>query len=159
MSRVITAATMLAVGIIALAAAPAAHAETQVNATGACKSALPVFDGNIRSRPLGVRNEGTSNAFISCSVPSEHGTRLALVGLRVHNGNAVATSLSCTFVNGRFNFAPQSETQTIELPANTSDWMIFYPGATAPDGGDLANFSCNLKPGTELSYIATQPAS
>lgn len=149
----------MAAALALTALAQPIHAADQLNATGACKSALPVYDGNIRSRPLGVRNEGNSNAFVSCSMPSEHNSRLRSAALRMHNGNAVATSITCTFVNGRFGFSPQSETKTIDLGAGVSGWLIFYTGATAPSGGDLANFSCNLKPGTEISFLETIPAT
>src|SRR5690606_26295860 len=98
--NVITFVTALAAACFALAA-PQANAETQVNASGACKSALPVLDGNIRSRPLGVRNEGTSHAFVSCSLPAEHGSRISLAGIFVTNSGSETVTVNCTMVNGR----------------------------------------------------------
>ena len=156
MSRiVINAAAALAVACIA-AAAPA-QAETQVNATGACKSALPVFDGNIRSRPLGVRNEGDASAFVSCSLPAEHGTRVELVGIYLSNSAEGSLTINCTMVNGRNTFGPEYDPQSMALSAGASGWMLFMPSASGPQGGDLINFSCNLPPGAELNMLATVP--
>lgn len=156
MSRVIAATTTLAVCIALAVAAPAAHAETQVNASGACKSALPVFDGNIRSRPLGVRNEGTANAFVSCSVPAEHGSSMDIAALYLTNSSDADLTVSCTFVNGRNSFSPQYAPGNRYLLAGTSGWLVFFPD-TSPPGGDLANFSCNLPPGTEINMVVTVP--
>ncbi len=65
-------ATLSAAAALALGSgyAPQANAVSMAaNATAFCQTALPVFDGNVRKRPLAVTNEGTSNAFISCSIP------------------------------------------------------------------------------------------
>ncbi len=43
----------------------------QANATSYCQAALPAFEGAIRKRPLAVQNEGTTNAFVTCSFTME----------------------------------------------------------------------------------------
>jgi hypothetical protein len=142
---------------LALAAvAQPVHAETQVNATGACKSALPVFDGNIRSRPLGVRNEGTASAFVSCSLPAEHDSEVSVIGLYISNTSGASATVNCTLVNGRNTFSPTYTPQSVVFPGNGSQWATFDPGET-PQGGDLVNFSCSLPPGTEINMLATVP--
>jgi len=148
-------AAMLAVGLaFAAGAQPADAAEIQVNASGACKSALPVFDGNMRSRPLSVRNEGDANAFVSCSVPHEHGGDLYLAALLINNTGSTQAIVNCTFVNGRNLFDPQYTPGSLTLPAGAGNWMVFFLEDAPPPGGDLANFSCNLPPGTEIGMVS-----
>lgn len=152
------AATVLVTGLALAALAQPVQAETQVNATGACKSALPVFDGEIRSRPLGVRNEGTATAFVSCSLYAEYDTAIDLLGLYITNTSPAAATVNCTMVNGRNTFGPQYTPATITLAAGVSGWMTFAP-ETPPVGGDLPNFSCSLVPGTEINILASIPAT
>jgi hypothetical protein len=60
----------------ALALSTNADAATQratyVTATAACSGPIPSSDGALRRSPIGIRNTGTSNVFISCSVPADY---------------------------------------------------------------------------------------
>lgn len=146
---------MLTMGLaFAAGAQPADAAEIHVNASGACKSALPVFDGNMRSRPLSVRNEGDANAFVSCSLPLELYDDLDLAALRITNTGDAETIVNCTFVNGRNTFNPQYTPGSLTLAAGATNWLRFFLEDPAPPGGDLANFSCNLPPGTEIGILS-----
>lgn len=153
-------AAMLAVGLaFAAAAQPADAAEIQVNASGACKSALPVFDGNIRSRPLSVRNEGSAGAFVSCSVPYKYGGDLSIAAVRITNTGSAEATVNCTFVNGRNMSNPQYTPGSVTLAAGSTNWIAFYLDGPVASGGDLANFSCNLVPGTEIGIVAIVEAN
>ncbi|MEO6138716.1 MAG: hypothetical protein ABIP11_08660, partial [Luteimonas sp.] len=70
------------------------------NATGACQSALPVFDGQIRKRPLAVQNEGTSAAFVSCSFMDTDRSVNGVtdVFLYADNNTSSSVTVNCTLV-------------------------------------------------------------
>jgi hypothetical protein len=124
------------------------------NATGACQSALPVFDGQIRKRPLAVQNEGTAAAFVNCSFA---GTDRAVDGLTfiyvyADNNTASAIDLSCTLVTG-WDGIQEYFPKTVSMPAN-STLNEFLWDASDHGGANFeypANVSCNLPVGTGLS--------
>lgn len=125
------------------------------NASGACKSALPVFDGNIRNRPTAVANEGASNAFISCSMEDRIGGVNRLPGIWLHNSGASAVSATCTLVTSTpvdSNVRFYTKTQTFN--AGTGNYLLWD---AADNGGanyaSLINFSCNLPPGVEIRLV------
>lgn len=148
---------ILTVAVLAPAflGAQAQAQQIDVNASGACKSALPAFDGNIRSRPTAVRNEGTANAFVSCSLPATHEDSLDLAAVFIANSNATAIDVTCTMVNGRnaMFFAPEFQTVTQNYAAGSGGFIVFDVSGADPVGGDLLNFSCNLPPGTEINMV------
>jgi hypothetical protein len=71
--------------------------------TASCQSSLPVFDGNIRKRPMAVANEGSTTAFVTCDTESINnaGTGFTAVGVFVKNRAGTAgLTVNCTLVNG-----------------------------------------------------------
>ena len=130
--------------------------QIDVNASGACRGALPVFESNIRSRPTGVRNEGNQNVFVTCSLPATLYEPLTSVAVFVANSGASNVDVTCTMVNGRnpmfFETVYQTLTQTVG--AADYEWFSYELGVDYPDGGDLPNFSCNLPPGTEINMVS-----
>lgn len=127
-------------------------AEYQTPAAGACKSALPVFDGNIRSRPRGVQNEGSASAFVSCAQQGDFTESPTGVGLYLLNVGAAPASVSCTLVVGANS--PMYFTETVELPASSyGTWMQF--DSPAPDAWSLRAiaYSCELPPGAGISRV------
>jgi hypothetical protein len=126
--------------------------EYQTPATGACNSALPVFDGNIRSRPRGVQNEGSASAFVSCAQQVHFDDSPTQVSLFLLNVGASPASVGCTLVVGAT--VPLFFTETIEVPANSyGTWMVFdSPAATEWDGRAIA-YSCELPPGAGISRV------
>lgn len=141
-----------------LAAAQQAHAATQarklmVNGSGACQSALPVFDVNIRKRPKAVVNEGDAPAFVTCTYYTqatnvdEYPTKITIY---VSTNILQQTSLTCTGVNGAELDTTEASVKTVNLnnPVNTVP-MTWTP----EDFGSFGNFqspyfsvSCQLKP-------------
>ena len=73
----------------------------------ACQAALPVFDGQIRKRPLAIQNEGTSNAFITCALRGRFGGTSATTGTSAFvtvgliNNTGSSRTATCTLVDGR----------------------------------------------------------
>ncbi|MGY0611217.1 hypothetical protein ACW7GZ_00910 [Luteimonas sp. A537] len=141
-----------AVLLLAAASPPAWSVEAQTMAAGACKSALPIFDGNIRSRPLAVQNEGTSSAFVTCTQQAELGNEPRSIGISLINTGAAATTVNCTMVNRPLlsEYYPES----IQVAAGAITWLIFTPSGAPTFTGTLHAFSCNLPPGTGVNRIA-----
>jgi hypothetical protein len=132
------------------------------NATSFCQTALPVFDGNVRKRPLAVQNEGTGDAFVTCSFTGQV-VELDSAGLyAVNNGSSDAT-LSCTAVTGLNDSLNEYVTKTITITASDVGGMIWAGAdfAGAPDtipGLGLFNVSCKLPPGVGIgsAYVRFQ---
>lgn len=146
--------TLVACLFAALAAAPASATLYRQNAAGACKSALPVFDGNIRSRPLAVANEGTASAFVSCSMLDYWLDDIQLVSILLRNNTAATVSVSCTYVSGSVTDA-EFFTRTRTLTAGQTGGITWAPAvdhANLPFDAQV-NFSCSLPPGVELSRL------
>ncbi len=125
------------------------------NAAGFCQPALPTFDGNIRKRPTGVANEGATNAFVSCSAPTsaESSTGITSLNLALANRTTGDIIVTCSLVNS-FLVGGAVIPKTVTIPANNIQFVTW----TTSDVGNpasmmWANFSCNLPPGTDVSYI------
>jgi hypothetical protein len=127
------------------------------NATGVCQSALPVFDGQIRKRPLAVQNEGTASAFVSCAFmsPAAGGAGVDQIRLYADNNTGSPVDITCTLVSGvSHNGVPRYFPKTITMPANSG--LNEFLWTAADNGGvnfnDIAlSASCNLPVGTGLS--------
>src|SRR5690554_2713341 len=144
---------MSAVLLMAVASPPAQSLEMQTLAAGACKSALPVFDGNIRSRPLAVQNEGTASAFVTCAQQAEIGITPRLISIVLVNTGADALTVNCTMVNGVFGADYYSE--SMEVPAGANNAILrFRLPEQAVFNDSMHAFSCSLPPETGISRIA-----
>ncbi len=157
---------VLAIGASMAAGDAMAAAQTRVffaNATSYCQTSLPTFDGNVRKRPLAVQNEGTTNAFVTCSFLMQTGGTTASTPTRVdvwaQNQTAAAQDLTCTMVTGFATGTNQFVTKTVTLAANgvqnVLSWVpANFTGGVFPDGDPLS-ISCNLLPGVGIndSYV------
>ena len=131
------------------------------SAAGMCQGALPAFAGTLRFKPLGIVNEGSQTAFVSCAV---QGDNLAARGataiyVRVSNGNATDSIVTCTLVNGFGNsnsFTPIYVSKTAQMTANAGRGLSWEP-ADLGNGSttiQFPQFSCSLPPGTAIHYIS-----
>lgn len=157
------AALSVAIGTVFAAAAPANAIDrvTISQPTNYCQTALPVFDGNVRKRPVSVQNEGTSNAFVTCSwgievIDGTDSTGISAVEVYFHSTNA--GSVTCTGVAGWNGIQVQSvKTLTLTGGGQTVAPMR-WTAADFPDGElgtGLFSASCNLQSGQGIddSYV------
>lgn len=129
-----------------------------VNAAGACNGALPSYEGALRKRPLGVQNEGSSPAFVTCSLPGSFQTygNDSLV-LAFTNQNAAPVDVNCTFVDdltAPFG-SPAYYPLTIRVLGNSArdaGWSAAQGELFSP----WANVSCNLPAGVALNALEVQ---
>ena len=132
-------------------ARPAMAQEYQTLAAGACKSALPVYDGNIRSRPLAVQNEGTALAFVTCTQQNDTAVRAPDATVAIVNTTDAAAVVNCTMVSD--SFPPAYVAKSVTVAAGQRSGIVFAPDG----GGDLFYrfaFSCGLPPGTGIAAVA-----
>lgn len=149
-----TAAIAAGLGMGGGAQAATASKTHYQNATGFCQAALPVFDGNIRKRPTAVANQGTTNAFVSCSMvtSAEATTGISTMNLVLYNRNATAIDVTCSLVHS-FQSGGLIVPKTLTIPANARGFLIWTP-ADVGGGTSLkyANFSCNLPGNIDVGY-------
>ncbi len=134
----------------------AAAEEYQQNASGSCSSALPIFDQSLRFRPVGVKNVGTDNAFVSCSALNLTTNGVTIYGAFLQNTTDGDLDISCTFVDGSAFFGTLYFPKTQTYAAGQGGFMI-WNSATDNGGTDFtrwANLSCVLQPGVDLQYTA-----
>ena len=130
---------------------------TMQNAVADCQGALPAFEGAIRKRPTGMANEGTGNAFLTCSMQGEFVTLPAAntwFGVSISNRAAEPVTVSCTAVLG-ITGLQTFLTKTVTVPPGNGrrdvSWAASVDNGNVPYGGPV-NFSCALVPGSEASY-------
>ena len=129
-------------------------------AAGLCQSALPVFDGVVRKRPLAVQNEGTSISFITCGLEGRFGAveSSGLVAVILSNNSDAPATVNCTLVDGRDSLEdPVYLPKSITLPANLSGAEIVWTMAD----NEGANYiypalSCSLPPGVGIKALGQQ---
>lgn len=123
------------------------------NAVNFCQSALPVFDSQIRKRPLAVQNEGNAAAFVTCSFASQGGIQ-AVTSVDVWFASAVSTALSCTGVAGVDGNA-EYIVKSVQLPANKVQGHLRW-ALIDTESLNLFSISCNLAPGVGIqdSYVS-----
>ena len=162
---VLAAALVVAGAAVFSGNAVAAPRQIASQATNYCQSALPVFDGNIRKRPLGVQNEGTGNAFVTCSYPTGEGRTSGSNTTRVWqyflNNTDEDITVNCTGVSGTVAATAQYVPKDIVVPAGGASaelsWFAEdFAGAPAvfPNQG-VFSISCAIPPGAGLrqSYV------
>lgn len=157
-------AAALAIAAVACAAAvaplPASALRIAAHATAACQSALPVFDTQIRKRPLAVQNEGDSNAFVTCSMVNPAASsginRISGATIHLQNIRSGTRLVSCTAVNSMAAPDPGTPlylTKTVSVPRDVegSTELHFssaeFPGSPLLLPGDSLSVSCQLQPG------------
>lgn len=117
---------------ILLASSPAfATGSTYVqaqNAAGPCKPALPIYDTNIRARPLAFQNESTTgvSAFANCMLSWQKNSygvesyRVLVKNLRPSG----SVTVNCTGVVGQEG-AASYKVKSVTLAAGASGWVTF----------------------------------
>lgn len=120
------------------------------SAAANCQGALPAFVDMLRTRPLGIGNEGDGPAFLTCSFstasydPTTY-DRVVGVTARFANRGAATVTVHCTGVFGP-QAAPLYVTKSVVVAAGV--WSDLDWDVEAQMGGreDTANLSCSLPP-------------
>lgn len=152
-----TLAAALLVAHVATADAATAGRSTTQSAAGLCQGALPAFAGTLRARPLGLVNEGTSTAFVTCAQEAGNsGVNTDEVFIRVANtanGSSVAT-IQCTFVEGFGDgFTHVWWPHSVTLTAHASAAITVSAYEMSMTSLTNSQWSCALPPNTAIYYL------
>ena len=129
----------------------------QYNAAADCQGALPRLEIVFRKRPTGIANEGTSSAFLTCSMQADQnaeGSIFATIAFR--NRGAADATVNCTMVAGIVD-SPVFYPKSIVVPAGAAFTTLLSWTADDDNDGDpfdkQINFSCSIPPGVEANYL------
>jgi hypothetical protein len=163
---------MFAVATLALAAAARpAHAYEEDGyqyAQGgvACQLSIPTTDTKVRPKASGYRNEGNTNAFAICGMPAATGTSMdghtRGITIEMHGINGVASSVSCTAVNGAASVDIGYSTKAVSLDAAGNSAFLNFdasdfggtPGDVLPHH-DTWSITCLLPGNAAIGQVFT----
>lgn len=132
----------------------------QQGASGMCQGALATYNANLRARPLGLANEGSADAYVTCAWQGDdtnNGRGSQQIQVVIGNNAAAAATVNCTLVNGfqagsfvNATYTPKSVT----IAPGAAATMTWVPGdiAGAPSEIRLPALSCQLPAGTVIHY-------
>lgn len=156
LSKTLFAAT-LAASLLAAAPAPATTIERIMEDQGgpACQLSVPTTSTQVRPRASGMRNEGTTSAFVICQFTATS-TPFTQGGIVLASIDGADHSLSCTAMSGYVTQTAYYSTFNIVVRASDSagtsvGWNSGYfdPSlSTLPSRG--FSVTCNLPPGMAI---------
>lgn len=159
-----TAAIVFAAAIPADAAA--VERTLSAHAASSCQAALPAFDGALRKRPSGIRNEGTQPAFVTCSLSNgaplvsagAESDRLESVSMNFRNGGAAPVLVTCTAVSGFDGNPPVGhDVKAVAVPVGGQHGAsLGWSNGDFPQEANLhrsgaISVSCSLPPAVEIT--------
>jgi len=151
MTRILIVFFAAIAALCSLRAGPAHAEEVFGNAVNYCQGSLPSFEGALRKRPLAIANQGTTTAFISCSVRAAQVSDSKPGHLYVYLSNHSETKkdMSCTMIQGNVDTASAYFPKNLSAVPNTGGEI----GWALDAAYDLVNLNCALPPGVEIDYV------
>ena len=156
-------ALLAAAATAALLLASPARANDWSNPVDVCQGALPAHEADLRKRPLGIINEGTTTRFVSCSLRAPlgniegGGVNVTQIILLLTNRAAAAQSVACTLVDGVAapfpSFAAIYLPKTVDIQPNGFAVINWFDFETTAGRYRLPNLSCALPPGAEINIV------
>jgi hypothetical protein len=132
-------------------------------AAGICQPALSSHAASLRARPLGLINEGTESAFVTCTFRGDpRANERGATKVQVHVGHVgeAGSTVTCTFVEGvELGGVSNAVYRTKSLPVyggSAGASMTWQPSeiAGAPALIYQPALQCQLGPGTAIHYIS-----
>jgi hypothetical protein len=132
-----------------------------------CKLTDLTLNTSVRAKATGFRNEGTTGTFAICGMESANSQEAigTITGLTMglYSFNGVATTISCTAVNGYANSTPIYATKSMTTSASGTFVPLNFDasdfGGTAGDPlaqNDYWSVTCNLPAKTAVGFMTTQ---
>lgn len=148
---------------LALPATQAATVQRSVIQSGvmACQASTPAFDANLRKKPIGVDNVGTTTAYVTCGFTGDSGgtPQSTWIGVILRNTGAIALSISCTLVDAGADLnTPKYVTRAAIVPGYRTGQDLSFSSST--DNGNTPfiapALSCALPPGAGIAATTRQ---
>lgn len=130
-------------------------------AAGVCQPSLPEYEAGLRSRPLGLANEGTTTAFVTCTFRGDDtagGRGAWQVLVNVANDGTTSQTVKCTLVDGAASGATSNATYTPKSAGLFIGGAAFIAWVPTDIAGSPAKInrpalSCALPAKTTLQYL------
>lgn len=162
--RISTAALGAAIGLLAYLPAGAATVDRydQQGASSVCQPALPSQAASLRSSPMGLTNQGTEMAFVTCTLQGDNtpaGRGSKLITADVSSSGSASGVITCTLVDGlgvAGNGTATYTTKSVNVFAGASGSVIQWEPAevVAPPGLiTVPAIQCGLPPAATLHYV------
>jgi hypothetical protein len=157
------AALLAALAIPTVAGAIEVQRYDMQGAAAICQPATSVYAASLRARPLGLVNEGTTDAFVSCALagdPRAGGRGAMKVLAEVGATNTPFGSVTCTFVDGYQEGGTTNaiyRTKSAAVGGGTRGATLTWEPveiAGAPEHIFRPAVQCRLSPGTALHYLS-----
>lgn len=121
----------------------------------ACQLSVPTTASEVRPRASGMRNEGSTSAFVICQFPSTGGFPYTNATLYIVSIDGKDHTVQCTGMSGYVTYEPKYSTKTYLVASNLSDatdfrWNSDDFGAHSDLGSAYFSVTCNLPPGTSI---------
>ncbi len=124
--------------------------------TASCQAALPVFDGNIRKRPMALGNEGSATAFVTCDTDSINNNSTGHSGVGIYFTNragAVGVVINCTLVDGAFTAFGSFPKSSAAIPVGSTGAIIWSAADNEDNNFVAPAVSCALPAGVDISLV------
>ena len=153
------AALVCGMGIVGSASAVVSTRDYLSHGNANCHSALPVFDANMRHRPMAFANDSTTaSAFVTCDtehMDNSNGAKFSAVGVYFTNRSSATTSVNCTLVTGlvpfvTVKFYPKVSTS---MPPGVNGLVAWDVSDNAFVKFGFPTVSCNLPPSVEINIM------
>ncbi len=122
----------------------------------ACQLSVPTTASEVRPRAAGMRNEGSTNAFVICQFSSPVGSAFNTAGLHLVSTDNKNHTTQCTAMAGEVTGEPKYSTKTYTISSDPTAYTDFmwFPADFNSSVGTLGSYyfsvTCNLPPGTSI---------
>jgi hypothetical protein len=153
---IVSGVVALAVGVGMGSSSHAATQQRQIQAQGgsACQLSIPTTDTKVRPKAIGFRNEGTTNAFVICSLPLPDARYGGIeIGASTLDGQ-LPVNMSCTAVSGRHSPQMSVDYVTKSGQANGGQlWFGWAPSDFSFNAGGYISITCLLPAQVSIDSI------
>jgi len=146
----------LAIGIAQPAQAVTVSKLMPASGGGACQLSVPTTDTKIRPKATGMRNEGTTNAFVICNLLAvRSGSTLTGVFVDFNSFDSASHTFDCTIASSFNTVSVEYLTKSITVSGDSQTSIL---PAEMPDGGfrRYNTLTCILPPGAAITGVQPQ---
>lgn len=156
-------ASIVAAGLFAASvfAAPSVQAVTKTiylsdQGGAACQLSVPTISSEVRPRASGMRNEGSTNAFVICQFTSNSSYAFNYARLDIISIDGKNHTVQCTGMNGDVIYGAKYSTKTYGISTSGYSSFMWLPAdfaAANAFGNRYFSATCNLPPGTSIIKV------
>jgi hypothetical protein len=154
-------APLAVAALVAAVASPPSSAMTATRnivqvGSGLCAANNPTNNTSLRRLPQGLRNVGSVNVSVVCSLWGDDATAAAASAVAVYlrNEKTDGTHVTCTLTMGTPFYTQSASTKTTDLPGADGSQLEWSTADYGTDGDkQWVNLQCSLPPGIVIEEI------